>query len=109
MKCGSRPRITKAILALGVALSSSLLGENPSQPEDLLRFRNGDSLHGSFLGLGDGELRWRHSEAAEPITLRTDKIRRLSFNGGRARKNLRSPSFVQLADGDRIPGTLVSL
>ena len=109
MECSSPPRITKAILALGVALSSSLLGENPSEPEDLLRFRNGDSLHGSFLGLGDGELRWLHSEAAEPITLRTDKIRRLSFNGGRALKNLRSPSFVQLADGDRIPGTLVSL
>ena len=108
-ECGSLLRVTTVALALGLTLSSSLRGQNSDQHEDLLRFRNGDSLHGAFLGLGDGELRWRHSEAVEPITLRTDKIRRLSFHGGRARKNLRSPSFVQLSDGDRIPGTLVSL
>ena len=107
--CCSLLGVTSVALVSVFSLSSSLHGQSSEQLEDLLRFRNGDSLHGAFLGLGDGELRWRHSEAAEPITLRTDKIRRLSFHGGRARKNLRSPSFVELSDGDRIPGTLVSL
>ena len=99
-----------ALLAMGLICGiASLYGEEASPAKDLLRFRNGDSLHGNFLGLKNGELHWRHSEARDPIALRTEKLRRLSFNGGRARKNLGSPSFVQLADGDRIPGTLISL
>ena len=99
-----------ALMVIGLACGiTSLSGEESSEAEDLLRFRNGDSLHGAFLGLKSGELRWRHSEARDPISLRTEKLRRMSFNGGRARKNLGSPSFVQLADGDRIPGTLISL
>ena len=96
-------------MVCGVASLDYLSAEETSEAEDLLRFRNGDSLHGNFLGLKSGELHWRHSEARDPIALRTDKLRRLSFRGGRARKTLGSPSFVQLADGDRIPGTLISL
>ena len=49
--------------------------EESGKPEDLLRFRNGDSLHGAFLGLSDGDLRWRHSEARDTITLKTQKLR----------------------------------
>ena len=110
----SQPTHYGALLVSLVVLSqclglSPLSGQDVTLPQDLLRFRNGDSLHGTFLGLNDGLLSWSHSEASEPISLRTDKIRRLSLHGGRARKTLRSPSFVQLADGDRIPGTLVSL
>ena len=110
----NQPTHYGALLVSVVVLSqclglSPLSGQDVTLPQDLLRFRNGDSLHGTFLGLDDGLLSWSHSEASEPISLRTDKIRRLSLHGGRARKTLRSPSFVQLADGDRIPGTLVSL
>ncbi len=96
-------------LAWGILPPFATSAEEPGKPEDLLRFRNGDSLHGAFLGLSDGELRWRHSEARDTITLKTQKLRRLSFHGGRSRKNLRSPSYIQLTDGDRIPGTLISL
>ena len=76
------------------------VGLAPAQSEkaitDLLRFENGDSLHGKFLGMKDSEIRWRHSEARETINLKTIKLRRVAFNGGRSRKTLRSPSFVHL-------------
>ena len=98
-----------AYLTTGLLLPFAALAEDAGNPEDLLRFRNGDSLHGSFLGLSGGDLRWRHTEARDTITLKTDKLRRLSFHGGRSRKNLRSPSYIQLTGGDRIPGTLISL
>ena len=73
-------------LAWGILPPFATSAEEPGKPEDLLRFRNGDSLHGAFLGLSDGELRWRHSEARDTITLKTQKLRRLSFHGGRSRK-----------------------
>jgi hypothetical protein len=96
-------------IACGILSLSAASAEEAGKPEDLLRFRNGDSLHGAFLGLSEGDLRWRHSEARDTITLKTQKLRRLSFHGGRSRKSLRSPSYIQLTDGDRIPGTLISL
>ena len=83
--------------------------EDASRPEDMLRFQNGDSLHGTFMGLREGILRWKHPEAREHIDLKADKLRRVTFQGGRSRKTLRSPSYVRLKDGDRIPGTLKSL
>ena len=56
-----------AILGAGSAAAQQKDGN-----EDLLRFTNGDSLHGTFLGIKEQDLRWRHSEAREAIALRTE-------------------------------------
>ncbi|NIP96615.1 MAG: hypothetical protein GWO24_25545, partial [Akkermansiaceae bacterium] len=82
----------------------------PHGREDLLRFLNGDSLHGEFAGIADGgEIRWRHGSARDPMVLDASKLRRLAFNGGRAPRALQTPSHVLLNDGDRIPGRITSL
>ena len=83
--------------------------EKEGSSEDLLRFQNGDSLHGKFLGMSGSDVRWRHAEARDKIELKTGKLRRISLNGGRSRKSLQSPSFVRLNDGDRVPGTIKTL
>ena len=58
-----------ALLAMGLICGiASLYGEEASPAKDLLRFRNGDSLHGNFLGLKNGELHWRHSVTGLPST-----------------------------------------
>lgn len=105
--------ITRRLVATPLVCTLLAVGLAPAQSEkataDLLRFENGDSLHGKFLGMKDSEIRWRHSEARETINLKTIKLRRVAFNGGRSRKTLRSPSFVHLQGGDRIPGTIISL
>ena len=103
---------TRALVSLlaGVFLTvGPSSGETERPNSDLLRFQNGDTLHGQFLGLKDTEISWRHSEARETIKLKTSKLRRIAFNGGRSRKVLRSLSFVHLEGGDRIPGTIISL
>ena len=102
-------RVVTGLLTGWLLLLQPGQAEKEAVPEDMLRFQNGDSLHGSFMGLREGILRWKHSEAREHIDLKTDKLRRLTFQGGRSRKNLRSPSYVRLLDGGRIPGTLTSL
>jgi hypothetical protein len=106
------PTATRSLVSLlaGTFLTiAPSFGETKSPSPDLLRFQNGDTLHGQFLGLKDTEIRWRHSEASETIKLKTSKLRRIAFNGGRSREVLRSLSFVQLEGGDRIPGTIMSL
>ena len=92
------------LLALPVAAA-------PSNPDpDLLRFMNGDALHGRFEGLQDGAtIEWSGSNLKTPVLLQTGKLRRLSLNGGRATKLFNSPSYILLPDGDQVPGEIVAL
>lgn len=77
---------------------------------DFLRFINGDTLHGRYLGLDKGPIvRWQSNAAADPISFETSKLRKLSLNNGRAKLSLDSESLVELSNKDRLPGTLLSL
>ena len=53
-RCSTRKAV--AHLTSGLLLTLAALAQDAEKPEDLLRFRNGDSLHGSFLGLAGGDL-----------------------------------------------------
>lgn len=77
---------------------------------DFLRFKNGDTLHGRYLGLDEGPLiKWLSEEAEEPINFDTQNLQKLSLNKGRAKKQLSSKGLVELANGDLVPGDLISM
>lgn len=95
------------LLALG-ALTASAEKEPPRQ--DLLRFSNGDQLHGTFAGIGTGaKIAWNREDVTGAIELSSSEVRQVVLNGGRPRKPMASLSCVTLVDGDRIPGVLKSL
>jgi hypothetical protein len=95
------------VLALGV-LNASADKEPPRQ--DLLRFSNGDQLHGRFAGIGTGsKISWERKDVSGAIELSSSEVRQVVLNGGRPKKSMVSLSCVTLVDGDRIPGVLKSL
>jgi len=99
-------------LLAGALIPSAVADGDPQDDgrPDLLRFTNGDALHGAFRGLENGpRLQWTHPGARDPIVLDTKTLRRLAFNNGRARASLVDPSHVVLSNGDRIPGRILEL
>lgn len=99
----------RPLLAISLCLASpSLDAREPGGPDpDLLRFVNGDALHGSFAGLKDDTIvHWTGSTIAKPMEIQATNLRRIAFNGGRARKSLANPSYILLPNGDRIPGSI---
>lgn len=90
-----------------IVVSSAFAAEEPS---DLLRFTNGDQLHGSFEGIKAGPATvWKREDIAAPVEFKTEQVRHIVLRGGRPLKPLTSLSHVALVSGDRIPGTLTAL
>lgn len=76
----------------------------------MLRFRNGDTLHGQYQGLDEGPLvQWLSSEAAENIAFETRNLQKLSLNGGRAQSPVTSQGVVNLVCGDVLPAEILSM
>jgi len=101
-----RPARLTAILAL--ALGSSATGAE--KPEDLLRFTNGDVIHGRFIGVENGpRILWQRDDLANPVGFDATKLRQLVFNAGRPANPLAEPSNAVLVNGDLLPGRIVKL
>lgn len=83
----------------------------PAAPRpDLLRFENGDQLHGSFQGIKDGLLAvWQRDDLAVPSEFKTAKLHKIILRGARPLKSAASLSHVAMVNGDRLPGTLLAL
>lgn len=80
----------------------------PTRP-DLLRFINGDRLHGHYQGLTDQGLAiWQHDGAQTTTNYQPSKIRQIVLRTGRPERSHDSLSHVALVNGDRIPGRIVS-
>lgn len=76
---------------------------------DLIRFENGDIMHGQFGGLNDG-LIWKRPDVEKPIRFQdTGKIRQIIFNGHKTANLGGDISHITLISGDRIPGKINSL
>lgn len=76
---------------------------------DLIRFENGDIMHGEFAGMKDGLL-WKRPDIEKPIRfLRTDTIRQIIFNGHEAAQLGDDISYITLISGDRIPGKITAM
>jgi hypothetical protein len=77
--------------------------------EDMLRFGNGDQLHGKYQGIGkDGDLKWQREDIADAVGFKTDRLRHVVLAGGKARP-LRSISNIGLVNGDRLPCEIKSI
>ena len=100
------PRLT---LALAVACAAPASAAD-DKPQDLLRFTNGDQIHGSFAGLDDGgRVLWNRSDVADTVEFEVDKLRQIVLRCGRPARSIESVSHAQMIGADRIPGTIVSL
>ncbi len=101
--------IRRFSILLGLACSA-VSAEEKAPKQDLLRFTNGDQLHGSFAGIaGGGKISWNREDVSGAIEIAPDEVRQVVLNGGQAKRSVESLSCVTLVDGDRIPGILRSL
>jgi hypothetical protein len=88
----------------------SLAGLAAAERPDLLRFTNGDQLHGAFLGIKEGPLaRWQREDLASAVEFRTERVRHIVLHGGRPLKSLGSLSHLGLVNGDRLPGVVTGI
>lgn len=88
-----------------------VLAATPLQPrQDLLRFVNGDQLHGTFQGMKPGGTAvWQRPDLTAPGEFKSTQIQKIILRAGRPDKSNESLAHVALINGDRIPGTLVAL
>lgn len=97
-----------ALLFTLLSLSPALLASEPGS--DLLRFKNGDVIHGQFMGVSESsQLLWKSSEAPDNIAFETKNLRKVLFNKGRSQSRLKTKDLVELTNNDRLPGEVLSL
>ena len=95
------------VLILALVAHSTL---SASEPSDLLRFTNGDQLHGTYQGIKDGNrLIWQREDVSSPVDFKLDQVRHVVLRGGRPSKAVNSIANVSLVNGDRIPGTILEM
>jgi hypothetical protein len=100
------------MIRLPLSLSLILLGavsghadEAASVRPDLLRFINGDRLHGTYMGLGAGQSAiWKAEGADTTAEFSASKIRQVVLRTGRPERAQDSLSHILLVNGDRLPG-----
>ena len=81
-----------------------------AESSDLLRFTNGDQLHGSFQGLKEGSRAiWKRDDVAAPVDFETAQLRHIVLRGGKPARPLTSLSHVALVSGDSLPGIVTAL
>ena len=98
------------ISCIALALTLGAAGAAEESRHDLLRFTNGDQLHGSYLGVKPGPVvSWVREDVGGPVEFQTTRLRHIVLHGGRPQNPLPYLSHVSLANGDRIPGTITSL
>jgi hypothetical protein len=85
----------------------------PARPPvkgDLLTFLNGDKLHGDLVSLEPAEgVVWRHPDVAGPVTFKTDHLDTVLLQASGAKPGGKQTAAVELANGGRLPGTVVGL
>lgn len=98
------------IRELSISWISGLMVLAAAEPPDLLRFTNGDQLHGTFEGIREGPRAiWQRDDVTAPVDFKTEQLRHVVLRGGRPLKSLASLSHLALVNGDRIPGEITAL
>jgi len=93
-----------SIIALG---SSSLCS---IAADDILNFKNNDTLHGDFQGFSDtNHLRWMSNESTKEILFDTGEIRKIIFRKGLPAKPFTHSSLIKLTNGDTLPCSILSM
>ncbi len=77
---------------------------------DLLRFTNGDQLHGEYRGIGEGpSILWDREDVGEAVEFKLTDIRHVVLNAGGMSLKSSGMAHVGTVNGDRIPGEVVEL
>lgn len=99
-----------ALLFAAVCLISRAPAETAPQESDLLRFLNGDQLHGTFQGVKDKQaVSWHRADTTRLVEFQPAQLRQIVFHGGKTISPILSASHISLANGDEIPGDILSL
>lgn len=79
-------------------------------PDDLLRFTNGDQLHGGFRGIrADRSVIWQRGDVEQAVDFKPDGVRHVILRGGRPARSLAEVGHVAMVNGDRIPGKALEM
>ena len=98
------------IRKLSIIGCAAMIGLMAAEAADLLRFTNGDQLHGTFEGIKTGpQVSWKREDLAAAVDFKTARVRHIILHQGRPRKSLESLSNIALVNGDRIPGIITAL
>lgn len=103
--------MTRWLVITSMLVTATIDGETvPSSKPDLLRFTNGDQLHGAFIGFKDGPTAlWQREDLATAGEFKTQLIRQIVLHGGRPHQPLHSLAYLELVNGDRLPGTVTGI
>ncbi len=93
----------------GILWLAGLAVAAAAETGDLLRFANGDQLHGSFQGIKDGSALWQREDMGGQAAFKTSKLRHIVLHGGDPREALDALSHVALVNGDRVAGRIVAM
>lgn len=78
-------------------------------PDDILRFTNGDQLHGKYQGIGNGNvILWTRPDLDAQLSLKSENVRHIILRGAVPAADPSSYAFVTLLNGDQIPGEVLS-
>lgn len=78
-------------------------------PDDILRFTNGDQLHGKYQGIGEGNvILWTRPDLSSQLSLKAENVRHIILRGAAPSMDVSSYAFVTLLNGDQIPGEVLS-
>ncbi len=77
--------------------------------DDILRFTNGDQLHGTYQGMGEGNaILWTRLDLTSQISLKSENVRHILLHGAMPATDESTHSYVTLQNGDQIPGVILS-
>jgi len=98
------------LIRCGLIATSSFASVASAQSTDLLRFSNGDQLHGSFLGISENyAITWKRDDLGEAMTLKTENIRHIILQNHAPQQAPSDFAYISLNNGDQIPGNVVAL
>ncbi len=90
--------------------SRGITGASADQNPHVLKFFNGDTLHGRLLAAtGATGLRWGSTDARAVIDFALGNVATVQLGGGKVRPGAQVGTRVALTNGDELRGTIVSL
>lgn len=96
--------MNRTILSL-LALSSCAI----AAADDVLRFTNGDQLHGTYQGIGEGHsVLWTRDDLTAPLSLKSENVRHIILHGAEPLKDPNLFAYISLTNGDQVPGRVLS-
>ncbi|MFD2258111.1 hypothetical protein ACFSSA_15630 [Luteolibacter algae] len=97
----------RGIIAILALIAS---GAHAEQKGDILRFTNGDQLHGSYSGITtEGGVLWERVDIDNAVTFKASELRQIVLNGEHPKTALSGLSHIGTVNGDRIPGLVRDL